>query len=61
LNRSSIALAMGSGSPHYDNVAARLLGGLTFVSFDMDGQLYVSRIEVDAWFALFVPKIEILE
>ncbi|ALL00070.1 Homoserine kinase [Pyrodictium delaneyi] len=51
--------AAAAGSPHYDNVAASLLGGLTIVSFDKDGQLYVSRIEVDAWFALFVPKIEI--
>lgn len=51
--------AAAAGSPHYDNVAASLLGSLTIVSFDKDGQLYVSRIEVDAWFALFVPKIEI--
>lgn len=51
--------AAAAGTPHYDNVAASLLGGLAIVAFDKDGKLYVTNMEINAWFTLFIPKAEI--
>ncbi|MET1128179.1 MAG: homoserine kinase [Thermoproteota archaeon] len=45
-----------AGAPHYDNVAASLLGGLVAVATGSRG-LRVVRLNVDAWFAVAVPKI----
>ena len=48
--------AAAAGSPHYDNVSASLLGGLTVVATDTEGRLYVKKIDLDAWFALYIPR-----
>jgi homoserine kinase len=48
--------AAAAGTPHYDNVAASILGGLTIVATDAEGRLYVKRLEFDAWFAVYVPR-----
>jgi homoserine kinase len=48
--------AAAAGSPHYDNVAASLLGGLVVVAFDREGRLYARSLPLNAWFALYIPK-----
>ncbi len=51
---------MASGTPHYDNVAASLLGGLVIVA-EVEGRLVASNIKVDATFVVGVPMIEVPE
>ncbi|MEB3773667.1 MAG: homoserine kinase, partial [Desulfurococcales archaeon] len=46
--------AAAAGAPHYDNVAASLLGGFVVLARGMDG-LRVVRIDADAWFAVVTP------
>jgi homoserine kinase len=49
-----------AGTPHYDNVAASLLGGLVVVAAG-SRRLRVVKLDVDAWFAVAVPEIEVPE
>lgn len=51
--------AAAAGSPHYDNVAASLLGGLAVVAPDREGRLYASRIDIDAWVTVYVPRVRV--
>ena len=51
---------MASGTPHYDNVAASLLGGLVIVA-EVEGRLAASNIKVDATFVVGVPMVEMPE
>jgi len=48
--------AAAAGAPHYDNVAASILGGLAVVATDREGRLYATRLELDAWLAIYVPR-----
>lgn len=43
-----------AGSPHYDNVAASLLGGLVIVAQSKNG-IRATSIPLDAWFTVIVP------
>ena len=43
-----------AGAPHFDNVAASLLGGLAIVS-RLDGELKLAKIDLDCWVVLLVP------
>jgi homoserine kinase len=51
---------MASGTPHYDNVAASLLGGMIVVA-EVEGRLVASSIKVDATFVVGVPLVEVPE
>lgn len=48
--------AAAAGSPHYDNVAASLLGGLAVVARDLEGRVYATSIPLKAWFVVYVPR-----
>ncbi|MCE4602814.1 MAG: homoserine kinase [Desulfurococcales archaeon] len=47
--------SMAAGTPHYDNVAASLLGGFVVIAPGLDGGLRVSSIGARAWFAVLTP------
>ncbi|MEB3861446.1 MAG: homoserine kinase [Desulfurococcales archaeon] len=47
--------SMAAGAPHYDNVAASLLGGFVVIAPGLDGGLRVSSIDARAWFAVVTP------
>ncbi|KSW11395.1 hypothetical protein CF15_00575 [Pyrodictium occultum] len=51
--------AAAAGEPHYDNVAASLLGGLAIAALDKNGRLHVTSIDVDAWMTLIIPRAEV--
>ena len=51
--------AAAAGQPHYDNVAASLLGGLAAVASDAAGRLYALSIPLEAYFTIYVPKTTI--
>ena len=55
--RAEVAAA---GQPHYDNVAASLLGGLVAVAFDREGRLYAVRIPFKAYLVVYIPKTEMM-
>ncbi len=46
---------VSAGSPHYDNVAASLMGGLVVVSSDARGELRVISVPFKGYFALVTP------
>jgi homoserine kinase len=50
--------AASAGSPHYDNVAASLLGGLAIVA-TVNGALVVRSISVNAVFVVGVPETRV--
>ena len=49
-----------SGNPHYDNVAASILGGLAVVSVFRE-EVFVERLDVEAFFAVGVPFVSVPE
>ncbi len=49
-----------SGNPHYDNVAASILGGLAVVSVFRE-EVSVTRLDVEAFFAVGVPFVSVPE
>ena len=49
-----------SGNPHYDNVAASILGGLAVVSV-FGGEVNAARLDVEAFFAVGVPFVSVPE
>ncbi|MCE4604742.1 MAG: homoserine kinase [Aeropyrum sp.] len=52
--------SVSAGSPHYDNVAASLLGGLVVVAVRGREVLAAYRAPLDgAWFAIVVPMVEV--
>ncbi len=48
--------AAAAGQPHYDNVAASLLGGLAVVAPDAEGRIYTLSIPFKAYFTVYVPR-----
>lgn len=52
------AEAIVSGSPHYDNVAASILGGFVIVT-SIGTMLTVRRIGLDALFLIAVPSVDL--
>ena len=46
-----------SGSPHYDNTAASLLGGLVVVTQDRSGNIIAEKLDLDIWLAIFIPRV----
>lgn len=51
---AGVAEGYAAGSPHFDNVAASVLGKLVALAI-LDEGIAVKRIDFDAWFALAVP------
>lgn len=60
LEASGYGESVVAGTPHYDNVAASLLGGLAVVA-TIGGRVEAASIPVDAWFVVAVPQIEVPE
>ena len=54
---SAQAEAIVSGSPHYDNVSASLLGGFVIVS-SIGSDLVLKRADLDALFLVAVPHVD---
>ncbi|NOZ31227.1 MAG: homoserine kinase, partial [Crenarchaeota archaeon] len=54
---SGQAEAIVSGSPHYDNVSASLLGGFVIVS-SIGSDLVLKRADLDALFLVAVPHVD---
>ncbi len=54
LEASGYGEIASAGQPHYDNVAASLLGGLVVVAETLEG-VKAQSIELDAWFVVIVP------
>jgi len=52
------AEAAAAGEPHYDNVAASLLGGLVII-YNASGTYYTISIPIEAWFVIAVPHIRV--
>ncbi len=52
--------AAAAGTPHYDNVSASLLGGMTIIASDTEGRLYVKKIPFEAWLVVYVPKVRMV-
>ena len=50
--------AAAAGSPHFDNVAASLLGGLAVVARDREGRVVARRLWLDAWLVLYIPRVQ---
>lgn len=57
---ATLLVEAAAGSPHYDNVAASLLGGFAVVARDLEGRLYVRSFPLEAWFVVYVPKPRML-
>ncbi len=60
LEASGYGESVVAGTPHYDNVAASLLGGLAVVA-TIGGRVEAASIPVDAWFVVAIPQIEVPE
>ncbi len=47
---------VAAGAPHFDSVAASLLGGFTVVAEEVDGTIHAHSIPLQAFFVIYTPR-----
>lgn len=60
LKLASVGEAYVAGSPHYDNIAASLLGGVVIVD-PQNLEVYSIRPSVEIWIGVVVPETRVVE